>query len=445
MAAPTLVAVGNGTQQTGSATIVWPTHQTDDIGILYVETAAQPIATPSGWTVIATGSTGTGGAADATALQAFWKRAASGAEADVVLPDAGDHVRGRIIVIRGCETSGSPISGDFAGNVQATPDTAVTIPAGTTLDNECYVLAAVSNATDVTSNQTVTTSWENTTLDNFARIASGNHASGNGGGFDIAAGDLPTAGSWGATTTTLATASVQVRMAFALKPPSGGGGGGTPTSEGGLYVVTGVKVTAGAFGATSGTLDASSAQARVMIALKPPAAPPVNLPPVITAIPNVVGSVDREFSFNVIITDPEGDALTVTLQPGDTDVPSGAVINSNVDGTYDFNWTPTSDQAGEWNIKIRAVDPTPNTTESQFTLTVNATQDPSMLEVAMDIAERAHADLEAAQALCDLLEDHEQMNAKVLHEVRRLTADLQSSVAYMDQVIEDLGEQGSEN
>jgi hypothetical protein len=443
MAAPTYVATGNGVQSTTTISVVWPTpHQVDDIGILFLESAAQTPATPSGWTLIGGTSTGTPGDDAATGLWAYWKRATSAAEANAEVADVGDHVRGRILLFRGCETSGSPISGTPVTGEAATATTAVSISCPAPLVDETLVVSSVSNSIDTTGNLTVTTDWANSSLTDFARRSSGNHASGNGGGFDTATGVKAVAGVVSATTTILATASAQAKLAFALMPPQGGGGGGAIT-EGGIFVATGIKTLAGAVSATTATLDAASAQARVVIALKPVTAPPVNLPPVVTAVTDKVAAIDVELSFALEISDPEGDTLTVSLVAGTTDVPSGAAVNENPDGSYDFSWTPSSAQAGEWNIILRVTDGT-NTVDRQFSIAVAAEPDTTLLEVARGIAERAEADLESAEALSDMLDETQQMNANVIKEVRELIADLQASKAYMAQVIADLEEQETE-
>jgi ribosomal protein L7/L12 len=435
MAAPTFVSAGSSVQGLGAISVAWGAgHQADDIGLLFLETAAQTPSTPSGWTLIVANTTGTPGDAAATGLAVYWKRATGAAEADASVSDAGDHVRGRIFVFRGCETSGDPYV-SASSDVEASALTAVTIPGLLTGVDNVYVVQAVSNATDSTANQTITTDWANASLTGYARLGSGNHSSGNGGGFDVAGGVKTTAGTVSSGTTILATASAQVKIMVALIEPQGGGGG--TVTEGGIYVATGIKATAGVVSATTATMDTASVQAKIMLALKPIPTPPANLPPVVTPITPKAAAVDVELSFNISISDPEDDTLTVTLEAGTTDVPDGAVVNENPDGTYDFSWTPTSDQAGEWNIILRVTDGT-NTIDNQFTIAVNAEPETTLLDIARGIAERAATDIESAQALVDLLDETQQMNANVIKEVRELVADLQASKDYMDSVIADL-------
>lgn len=440
---PAFIAQGSVVSSTGDLTVPWPAgHQVDDIGLLFVQTSNQVVATPSGWTVAPSSpqGTGTAGAAGSTRLSVFYRRATSAAEADVAVTDSGDHQRARIIIIRGCETSGSPFD-TSAGDVQASAVTAVAIPGGTTTVAECLILAGVANATDVSSNQTTSGGWTNADLANVTRIVTGNTTSGNGGGFDVASGEKATAGAFGATSVDLSTASAQGRIMLALKPP------GTPppagVTEGGIYSTTGVKATAGAVSATTATLDAAAVQARVTIALKPPSAPPANNPPIIAPIPAIQGAVDGLVTFPIDATDLDSDPITLSLVDGASTVPAGAaLVEDEGSGNFHFEWTPTDAQAGEWSFFIRANDGT-DITDSPVSITVVAQPDTTVLELARSIAARAQTDVESARALADLMDLREQMNAAVIHRVRTLVTDLEVSKAYMDEILAEL-EEGEE-
>jgi hypothetical protein len=434
---PTFFGQSTAASNTDATTADWPAgHQADDIGLLVVETANQPVSTPAGWTALESGGVGTAGSATATGLQTFWKRATSAAEANVTVANPGDHRRCRILVFRGCETSGNPFDvSDAAGDITST--TARTIPGHITNVAECLVVLAISNATDITSNQTTASGFVNADLANIVRVSTGNSASGNGGGYDIATGEKAVAGTFGDTAVTLANASTSVGIVIAFKPPAVVGG---TVTEGGIYVATGVKSSLGLVSATTATMDAASVQALLFFALKPPTAPPVNLPPFVEAIADREGAVDLETTFSVDISDPEGDTLTVTLVDDVTSVPAGATLAQDDSDTWIFSWTPTSAQVGEWTFGVEVDDGT-NTVTRVFTITVLTEPTPTLLDVALAIAERAQADLQAAQALADLMEEREQMNAAVLHKTRTLIADMATSVDYMTDVIQALEEQ----
>jgi hypothetical protein len=437
---PTFFGQSTAPSNSDATTADWPAgHQADDIGILYVEQANEPVSTPAGWTAIEAPGTGTAGAAASTGLQMFWKRAASGAESGVTVANPGDHRRARVLVFRGCETSGSPINVS-ADDVEATALAAASIPGATTTVDECLIVAAVSNATDSTSNQTTSNGFANADLTSIARVSTGNAAAGNGGGVDIAAGEKAVAGAYGATTVTLATASAQARISFALMPPQGAPPA-PPVTDGGIYVATGIKTVAGVVSATTATMDAASVQARIVIALKPPAAPPVNLPPFVEAIADRNAVVDVELGFAVDISDPEGDTLTVTLEAGETSVPTGAAIAQDDDDTWIFTWTPTSTQVGERNIIVRVDDGEGNVVDRAFTITVASSPSADLLAVVRALATRAQEDSEAAESLSTILLAQEQMNAHVVRRASELEAELRTTKEYMASILEALEEE----
>lgn len=109
MAKPTFQAAGSLTGNTTSISVAWPTHQAGDLGLLIVESAADPGAI-SGWTQIAAVSPAAG-----SYLSVYWKRAASGAESNVTVPDTGDHQMGAIVTVRGAKATGDPIAGYTTG------------------------------------------------------------------------------------------------------------------------------------------------------------------------------------------------------------------------------------------------------------------------------------------------------------------------------------------
>ena len=439
MAAPTFIGQSDTPSNGPGTDVTWPVgHQADDIGILVIQSAAQTPATPAGWTFFQGASVGTAGAAGSTALYFYWKRAASAAEAALTIANPGDHRRARILAFRGCETSGSPIDA-VTSDTEGTVDVSVVIPGIITLVNECYVVQAVGNATDTSSNQTTAGAWANASLTGFTRLSNGNTTAGVGGGWDIGGGEKATAGTVSGVSLDLATASAKVMVTFALRPPQGAPPP-APVTEGGIYVATSVKATAGAVSATTATLDTAAVQARITFALKPPAAPPVNQPPVVAAIPALVGSVNGFVGFPVDYSDPEGDTVTLSLVDGDSAVPAGAaLVEDEASGNFSFEWTPSSTQAGEWNFYIRATDGT-NTVDTPVSISIQAAPDTTLRDLAVALAERAHADLASARALADMLELREQMNSKVLHDVRTLISDLEESETYVQDILDQIEE-----
>ena len=440
MAAPTFVGLNElALSASGSGSVVWTVgHQADDIGVIVVQTANQTVSTPTGFTLLGNIGTGSAGAAGAVAVWVFWKRATSAAEGDVTIADAGDHVRARMLLFRGCETSGSPLDGaavtDTVAAASATTAVSIAMPTTTVADTFCVGL--VANATDATNNQTTVGSWVNAALAGFTRVLNGNTNVGVGGGCDGGGGTKAAAGAVGNSTSTLGTASAQALLSFALKPP-----GSPPVGDvtnGGIYVATGVKATAGATGATTATLDTAAVQARLTFALLPPDAPPVDLPPVVEAIPAIVGAVDAPAVFPIVASDPEGATLTLTLVAGDTAVPSGAeILEDEQSGLYSFDWTPTSDQAGEWIFAVEVSDGT-TTVSRPIHILIQALPDDTLLTLAQALVARAETDLESARALLDLVIANTQINAEVAAKTEDLVADLEASRDYFEGIAEDL-------
>jgi hypothetical protein len=205
----------------GVIATAWPTHLANDIGLAFFETANQPVATPSGWNAIANGSQGVGtaGSVTGTCLQVFWRRAAGSSESNINIAGAsntGDHIISRIITVRGCIATGDPINVS-AGDASSDADTtAMSIPGATTTVPNTLVVAAVSNQID-TGTAMVISSLANAQV-SLTQQATQNAAVGNGGGFNVLMGTMVSAGAYGVTTGTLATATRQGRVSFALLP-----------------------------------------------------------------------------------------------------------------------------------------------------------------------------------------------------------------------------------
>lgn len=213
------VYVGKGLPVEGTGNVIPPLPEDiriNDILLLFVESANEAVSTPSGgWAAVADSpqGTGTGGGATSTRLSVFWKRLAGGETAPTVT-DPGDHVVAQILAFRGCISTGDPwdvTSGDTGAS-----STSVSIPGDTTTVANCLIVLAVANATDNGTPQT--SGFTNTDLANLAERTDFNSTAGNGGGFAVATGEKAAAGAYGATTATLANASVQGRMSIALKP-----------------------------------------------------------------------------------------------------------------------------------------------------------------------------------------------------------------------------------
>jgi hypothetical protein len=218
VAAPTFQAIGTFTPNNATpASVPWPAHLTDDIGLLIVEHAHQPMAAPSGWAEVV-GSpqgTGTAGTATATGLSIFWKRAASAAEANASLAYTGNHVMCQILTARGAWTGGTPVE-DGAGDATSGAPTAITVPGATTVTADTLVVVACSSGRDAASVAEFT-AWANANLGSLTERIDKLDTTANGGGFGVATGSFVGPGAYGATTATLANAFDQGRISVAIR------------------------------------------------------------------------------------------------------------------------------------------------------------------------------------------------------------------------------------
>ncbi len=220
---PAFQAAGAIAAATGSssASVAWPAHEAGDIGLLLVETPNNIAGLViTNWDAVPNGDQGVGTANGfaATRLQCFTRRALNNAEANASVSNGTfiDHRLGVILTFRGCVASGNPVNisaGDASTDADAS---AVVIPGATTTVAQCLVVAICSRQTDsVTAAQS---GEANADLTGVAERFDAGSIAGNGGGFSVITGVKATAGPYGATTATLAPASRQARVSLALLP-----------------------------------------------------------------------------------------------------------------------------------------------------------------------------------------------------------------------------------
>lgn len=221
------VATGAVASGTAAITPALPTGiLTDDVLLLFLETANQAITipTPNGgtWTEVTGSPQGTGTAAgtSATRLTCFWSRY-NGTQGAPTTSDSGDHQVGVIVAYRGCVTSGNPWDVTSSG-VEATSDTSWSITGATTTVANCRVVIAGARMNDAAGAHF--SAWTNADLSDIQERFDDGTTQGNGGGIGIADGLKATAGAYGATTVTNATTTVKAFLTIALKAnqPSSG-------------------------------------------------------------------------------------------------------------------------------------------------------------------------------------------------------------------------------
>ena len=216
--APTFQAAGTAQTSTGaSVNVSWPTHLTNDIGLLVIETSGNSatLTPPTGWAII-TGTPVTDVATTAgSKLHVWWKRAASAAEAAVATGAATDHIIANIYTFRNVTTIGNPWNVAAVGT-KTTASTTATIPTLTTT-NADTLIAMVCGRPDDSASTTHFGVPVNANLTGLAEAGESGTISGNGGGFVVSYGVKATAGSTGTSTMTKAASTTDTYVVLALK------------------------------------------------------------------------------------------------------------------------------------------------------------------------------------------------------------------------------------
>jgi hypothetical protein len=218
---PTVVGVGAALASATTALVPYPggyTAVADDCAFTFIECegADVPVA-PTNWAIAAQAVVSTG---TTTKFTCFWRRLTA-AEAAPTYADAGDHIHGRMIVIRGLATTGNPW--DFALNTtELVADTSVSIAGSTTTGADRLVLAGFSTGQDVASTAGAT-GWANASLANVTERMDNWTTTGLGGGFAVASGEKAAAGASGTVTATLSlTANFKGLLYIALRSAPAG-------------------------------------------------------------------------------------------------------------------------------------------------------------------------------------------------------------------------------
>jgi len=92
-----------------------------------------------------------------------------------------------------------------------------------------------------------------------------------------------------------------------------------------------------------------------------------NNPPVLNPIGNKQINENELLEFTISATDADNDSLTF---PQPTDLPTGAILTDNTDGTATFSWTPDYTQSGTYNVTFTVSDGIDIGSET-ITITVN--------------------------------------------------------------------------
>lgn len=214
---PEYVSVGTFTSGINALSVPPPTWYADgDLLVLLVNSAAQAIATPSGWTAVSNSPQGTGTAAAAGGvLLAVLYKTVSGVQSNLSVADSGNYTVAQIICFRKVNTT-TPIDVNAGSVKSSATGTTFTLPAVTTTAANDLVLLCVGQDRDLASTTNLDT-WTNANLANIVEIIDRTIADGVGGGIGLAIGDKLTAGSTGTSTVTSAAATTAAFLTVALK------------------------------------------------------------------------------------------------------------------------------------------------------------------------------------------------------------------------------------
>lgn len=219
--APVFQAVGAQQNSTGaSVNVAWPTHLTNDIGLVVIETSGNSatLTPPAGWAAVP-GTPVTDVATIAgSKLHVWWKRAASAAEGTVATGAATDHIVARLCTFRGCVTTGNPWNVTTTGTKTTASNTATVPSLTTTLDDT--LITMIVGRPDDSSSVVHFGVPVNAGLTGLGEATEAGTINGNGGGFVVSYGikDLP--GSTGTSTLTKIASTTDTYVVLALKAPT---------------------------------------------------------------------------------------------------------------------------------------------------------------------------------------------------------------------------------
>lgn len=214
---PVFWAAGTSVSGTGTVTPAWPSHQKDDIALLFIEsTGGQPatLTTPNGFAPVANSPQATGATTSGTQLTVFWARATSSSMASPLVAKAGNHEQAVILTFRYAIKSGNPwdVTG---GGVKPAASVSAAIPSVITTGPGTLIVTGITK--DVTGAAAFASGWTNTNLTNIITRFNAGSIAGNGGGIAVMTGNKSAVGDTGSTLVTV-TSSINAFLTIALKP-----------------------------------------------------------------------------------------------------------------------------------------------------------------------------------------------------------------------------------
>lgn len=215
---PTFVAKGTFASGTGAIIPGLPAGiRNRDLMLLFVESANQAIATPTGWTQVPTVSpqfTGTAAAAGGVRLAVFYKLVL-GTEIAPSVADTGNHTTAIIIAVRGVNMAN--LINASVGAVDSAATSAIAYRGVTTTKDDCFIVHAIGLDQDIAGTAQVGAP-SNANLTSLTEQHDQTVALGVGGGLAIVTGYRDVAGATGNTTATGAASTTHAYITLALEP-----------------------------------------------------------------------------------------------------------------------------------------------------------------------------------------------------------------------------------
>lgn len=222
MGMPTVNSVG--ANQAGVTALTIPPgtpHTANDIDIMLITTkgGALTLPTPAGFVEVTAVAQLLGAEATGIRMTVWWRRW-NGTDGSAVTNDSGAAQHGRMISISGCKTSGDPWNVTSTGTTDSSADTSLSAAGATTSAADCLVLAmACQDLPDANGTGEFGTPT-NTDLANLTERIDNTSTASTGTAIWMASGEKAAAGAYGATTLTTVTTARRLCATIALEGAS---------------------------------------------------------------------------------------------------------------------------------------------------------------------------------------------------------------------------------
>lgn len=216
MAAPTYVNKSAFASGVAGLTVgAVPNVVADDLILLFCESSAQAVTTPSGYTIAPSSPQQYVVEAGIGVRLSIFYRWATGADSTTTVADSGNHTCAIKMAYRGVDKT-SPFNAN-AGSATIGGTTSVVLPSVTTTVADCLIVLAAATDRDAASTNEIP-ALTNANLSSITERHDESVTAGNGGGLVISDGVKATAGATGTSTVTASFTSSRAYITLALAP-----------------------------------------------------------------------------------------------------------------------------------------------------------------------------------------------------------------------------------